>query len=60
MVWFGDILAVVIAVLLTVAALSDIAYRTIPKRISAAIANLGMAVRLVNDASVLLVSVAIF
>jgi prepilin peptidase CpaA len=59
MVWLGDFLAAAIVVLLIVVALSDIAYRTIPNRISAAIAILGMAVRLANGTSAMLISGAI-
>ena len=59
MVWFDGILTALIIVLLTVAASTDIAYRTIPNRIAAGVAVLGMAARLFTGPSALLVSLAI-
>ena len=59
MVWPGGILAALVIALLTVAASTDIAYRTIPNWIAAALAVLGIAARLLASPSALLVSLAI-
>ena len=59
MVGPGIIPIALIVALLAIAAFTDIAYRTIPNRIAAAIAVLGMASRLSDSPSALLISLAI-
>ena len=59
MIWFGGILAALIVVLLVIAASADIAYRTIPNWTAAAIAVIGMAIRLSASPGALLISAGI-
>jgi prepilin peptidase CpaA len=59
MVWIGGISSALIIILLILAGSADIAYRTIPNRIAATVAILGLAVRLVTGSSALFVSLAI-
>ncbi|MGA3399357.1 MAG: prepilin peptidase [Acetobacteraceae bacterium] len=56
--WLGGFLAALVVALLVLAALADIATRTIPDTIAAAVAVLGMAARLRAGPSALALSVA--
>jgi len=59
MVWLGGLLALLIVVLLALAALTDVATRTMPDTIAIAVGLLGMAVRLLSGPSALALSAAI-
>ena len=59
MSWLGGLLAALVVALLVLAALADIATRTIPDTIAIAVAVLGVAARLLIGPSALAVSVAV-
>lgn len=57
--WLGALLATLIVALLALAALTDVATRTIPDTIAVAVGLLGMAARLLTGPSALAVSAAV-